>query len=86
MKQIFYLKGVKMKKGLFLLASITMLMLAGCGESGSASAGSATNDLSANTGGNTITETPIVTNAASSATKADIETKLGVAIPDFSRQ
>jgi uncharacterized lipoprotein YajG len=34
MKQIFNLKGVKMKKGLFLLASVAMLMLAGCGESG----------------------------------------------------
>lgn len=34
MKQIFNLKGVKMKKGLFLLASVIILMLAGCGESG----------------------------------------------------
>jgi hypothetical protein len=53
MKQIFNLKGVKMKKGLFLLASIVMLMLAGCGESGgvtSANSGAGVGSTTVNNG------------------------------------
>jgi uncharacterized lipoprotein YehR (DUF1307 family) len=51
MKQIFNLKGVKMKKGLFLLASVVMLMLAGCGESGGVTSASGnTNSVAVDNG------------------------------------
>ncbi|MCX6075411.1 MAG: hypothetical protein NTW78_00825 [Campylobacterales bacterium] len=52
-----------MKKGIFLLASITMLMLAGCGESssGATSASSGTSGQTSNTGSKPVTP-PVTSN------------------------
>jgi hypothetical protein len=59
-----------MKKGIFLLASITMLMLAGCGEgsSGATAASSGTGGSTSNTNTTPTTPTTVVNNGNVSST------------------
>jgi ABC-type Zn uptake system ZnuABC Zn-binding protein ZnuA len=71
-----------MKKGLFLLASVAILMLAGCGESGAATS---SNPSTGSKTSNVVIDDKIVDTTVAGDVKDTIETKLG-AIPDFSRK